>query len=216
MTRNGVRVVGRLVGSCLVLVSSGCHLVVGDFETESGAGGCVEGAFSCDGATLQQCTDQVWVPFQVCSQPELCLATDGRCQECGPGQHRCTGQRLEQCNSTLDGWALVEDCASDLVCDETSASCVTCRAGTARCASDGVTLETCNVNASNWTSDACTAGCVDEVDDCDYCGDCAFEGRWVCSPCGKVLHCVGGAWRVDKDCARVDRCVVDDSGGYCL
>ncbi len=219
MTRNRVRTAARLVAPIWLLLGAGCHLLAGDFETE-GAGGrdavCEEESFACDGATLQQCTNQEWVSIQVCNQPELCLADEGRCQECSAGEHRCVGQRLEQCNVSLDGWTLVIDCDPSFVCDDVAADCVTCKAGSARCASDGVTLETCNVSASGWTSDTCALGCVDEPDDCDYCSDCAPDGRWVCSPCGKVLQCQGGAWRFDQDCLHVEQCIIDGTGGYCI
>ncbi len=216
MASNGMRTVTRLLTPILALLTPGCHLVVGDFDTES-SGECVDGQFTCTLDLLERCVDQTWVTEQTCGRPELCSAGEGRCQACAINETRCLDQRLELCNATLDGWTLLTECAAPLTCDATLSSCVACRAGSARCTSDGITLQTCSVNAQTWTTDSCgSQGCVDEPEDCDYCLDCAPEGRWVCSPCGKVLRCEGAQWRVVEDCLDVNQCVVQGSGGYCI
>ena len=202
------------VAAILSLFGSGCHLLVGDFEIEEAA--CADGTFSCAGVTLQQCSNRTWVPLQECNRADLCAAEEGRCRECSAGDFRCQGQLLEQCNATLDGWDTNQQCDPALLCDADAGRCVTCKSRTARCTTDGAAVETC-VGESGWTSDNCgTLGCVDEPGDCDYCRDCAPEGRLVCSPCGKVLRCEGAQWRAVEDCLVVDQCVTSGSSWYCM
>lgn len=206
----------------LLLVSVGCHLVWGDFEAAKGdppAGAtCTEGLFTCDDAgALLQCRDAAWTPFAVCGRPDWCLASEGRCRVCEPGRFGCEAQQLLQCSAAGDAWMPLQVCPASLVCDAASGTCAACRAGAAHCTSDGLALETCNPGASGWTLENCgIGGCVDEPDDCDYCSNCAPEGRWVCSPCGKVLLCEGSQWRELASCGRAELCVVDTSSGYCL
>ncbi|HOU89871.1 MAG TPA: hypothetical protein PLU22_02435 [Polyangiaceae bacterium] len=206
----------------LLLASVGCHLVWGDFEAAkegtSANPTCTEGHFTCDDAGgLQQCRNATWTPFAACGRPEWCLASEGRCRVCEPGSFACEAQQLLQCSAAGDAWAPFQSCPASLVCDAVNGACATCRAGAAHCTSDRLALETCNTSASSWTLENCgTSGCVDEPDDCDYCGDCAPEGRWVCSPCGKVLRCEGSQWREVANCGRPETCVVEASSGYCV
>lgn len=207
--------------SLLMLPTGGCHLLWGDFETTEEARPdrvCTEGTFACgEDGTLQECRDATWAFLEVCEEPDWCRQDEGRCLVCKPGTRRCDPHRLLQCSDAGDAWVPVLECPAPLVCDEMSASCATCSAGAARCTSDGLALETCNTSASGWTLDNCGAGgCADEPNDCDYCSNCAPDGHWVCSPCGKVLYCEGSQWRVTVDCGRVEECVVDSTSGYCI
>jgi hypothetical protein len=214
---------GRVAAAALLLwpLSAGCHLVLGDFETTTSEAtsspSCEEGAFACDSVgTLQQCQNATWVVVAVCEHPAWCREDPGRCQVCEPDSYACEAQQLRQCDATGDAWIPLTDCSAPLVCDETLASCATCKVGSARCDSDGVTIETCNARGTDWLSAGCGAGvCWDEPGDCDYCTSCNDPGRWVCSPCGKVLHCVGAEWVVTDDCGAARQCVIDASGGYC-
>jgi len=205
-----------------LLIGVGCHLVWGDFEVAEGVApavpSCTEGLFICDDAgALQQCRGAAWTPVAECGRPEWCLASEGRCRVCEPGSYACEAQQLLQCSAAGDGWVSVELCPAPLVCDALNGACATCRAGAAHCTADRLALEACNVGASGWTLEPCgSGGCVDELDDCDYCGDCAPDGRWVCSPCGKVLRCEGSLWRELANCGRAELCVVETSTGYCV
>jgi hypothetical protein len=204
-----------LVGSLtLVFPSASCHLWLDDFEAADAL--CAEGAFACDGRSLQICLDGAWTASEVCDESDLCHEDWGRCLQCKPDTYRCDGQQLQRCARAGDGWTEIVECAEPLVCNDETATCVTCLAGTARCLADATALGTCNSNASGWSSITFGAtGCVDEPGDCDYCSNCSDEGRWVCSPCGKVLHCEDSVWHVIVDCLRVEQCVVDSSSGYC-
>ena len=220
--RETASVIARVAGLVVAISSAGCHMVFGDFEVvEQGTGGggatCQTGDFRCNGAMLQSCSQGIWTDFQACPQPEYCLAAEGRCQICKAGGHRCDGQILQECNAAEDGWTTVLECETDLVCDEDEQECVTCKKGSARCFDDLTGLETCNANQSGWTTERCGAeGCVNETGDCDYCAGCSPEGKWRCSPCGKVLQCKGGRWEEQNDCQRVGLCIVDSSGAaYC-
>ncbi len=108
------------------------------------------GSARCNGLQLLVCTAGSQGEFessQDCDTPELCADTlrscDGgscTCREgiCGPGEVRCQGNDLVQCNAGQNGFNVLETCPAGLCnagqrrCDECSGNGSTCVSGNRR------------------------------------------------------------------------------------
>ncbi len=153
---------------------------------------CTPGEVSCNGAVLEVCTPSGHDALVSCATSALCddlvAQTCGEdlvgcdvsaaaCPEpvCAPNELRCTGTRLEVCNSGRNGWDFVDECVTAGVCQLTLAnpvavSCVEppCNPGDRICSPQGAILE-CNADRTAYSVqrdqclsvDLCTpAGCT--------------------------------------------------------
>jgi len=133
---------------------------------------CTPLAVDCVGKTPRTCDSTGrWKPGTACSgSTPVCRA--GTCVPgaCSSGDHRCTGDILEQCNSELTGFDPVRVCPPGL-CDATGKECDECKSGTAECigetprACDSTghwrTLTACSGSTPLCRSGVCSAGaCV--------------------------------------------------------
>jgi hypothetical protein len=166
---------------------------------------CIQGEISCNGATLQRCNDGPTGhdELQTCATAALCddlvraacgdnpLGCEvGACPAplCEPGQLRCSGARLELCNSGRNGWDFVDECVTTGVCEQTrqnpaAQSCLEplCDVGDIICSASGARLA-CNTERTEYSvaisqcrsADECTPqGC--QADVCSV-GDLSCNG----------------------------------------
>lgn len=94
-----------------------------------------------------------------CAVPFLC--TNGLCspaagRQCEPGDRRCDGTALEECDTATATFAVKELCATG--CSEGACLPPTCAEGDRRC--QGGVLEGCRPDRAGWTYlEVCAAGC---------------------------------------------------------
>ena len=154
---------------------------------------CTPGTLQCNGTLLQVCNaSQMWQTQQVCAQ--TCDPVAKACSEavtCVAAAQRCTGNVVEECNSTGTAWLAVENCAVGC----TSGLCTgACTPAATRC--NGMTPETCNAVGTAWTpGTACTTYCV--------AGGCAQGGLTINANANATLD--GEVW-IDGDV------VIENSG----
>jgi hypothetical protein len=167
------------------------------------------GASDCSGtpsfrcqpdASLQACTDGVWVTIDTCTRPALCQPTLGVCDVCADGERTCTGSELGVCTADHTAFAPVATCVDPLYCDPTADHCVACSVGQARC--NGAYLAVCNADRTAWDlrAQSCALGCqvVDGIT--DYCNDCTADSPSACTTPTTLRSCVSGRWKA-TDCS---------------
>ncbi|HLV66165.1 MAG TPA: hypothetical protein VKY73_10145, partial [Polyangiaceae bacterium] len=98
---------------------------------------CTPGAFRCNEAQLEQCTEQqTWALVKACETAALCSAQQdqatgawtGDCREpaCALGETRCNPTNpavLEQCNADRTGFQMLRLCMSGALCNAVDARC---------------------------------------------------------------------------------------------
>ncbi|MFC1642851.1 hypothetical protein ACFL5O_09245, partial [Myxococcota bacterium] len=157
-------------------------------------------------AQLERCDPlsvQGWGVVEACASAEHCDSARGRCLACLPGQHRCSGWKLERCAPDGTGWEWQEDCPSAAYCDSRSAQCLDCLPGEAFCS--GATLYTCNSQHSGWDLRQCgsPAQCNATVATCRTC----FPGELDCNE-GELRRCTEAlAWESVDQCATQALCL---------
>ncbi len=116
---------------------------------------CKAGATDCDGKTPRSCdTTGRWKAGTTCSgSTPVCRAGICAPGACATGDHRCTGDILEQCNTELTGFDPVKVCPSGL-CDSTGKECDECKSGSADCV--GNTPRACDSTGHWKTLTACS------------------------------------------------------------
>jgi hypothetical protein len=148
-------------------------------------GECRQGEVSCSGATPRVCNATLtgWDDLPACESAAHCSTQATQCPEgapcclvepCAPGELRCNGGSMEECQADLSGWAPLTTCGTQELCESSLAACgpgaasCTCQApvcseGETRC--DGSTLQVCNTGRTDWdfvstcnTPELCTAG----------------------------------------------------------
>lgn len=141
---------------------------------------CVENAVSCEGDALSVCdaTGSAFVSQTPCGQG-LCDDVAEVCHACAVGQHRCSGARLEVCNTARTGWDLADTCETEALCDAGNQVCVpsACTANTVTCV--GGLLSTCNASGTGFSSQQmCGVGlCNQAAQRCDAC----TAGQYRCT-----------------------------------
>lgn len=118
----------------------------GGVEAAGGAGGeagaselgCTrdeEGRAQCTpGGDLQTCHQGAYQVEASCGEGR-CNATRRRCLECAPGQFRCNGAQLEQCNLEGAAYEVVRLCSDEAACvaDQDTGFCAVCEPETMVC-----------------------------------------------------------------------------------
>ena len=179
---------------------------------------CTDATYSCKGAVLRQCKDNVWVEIKECSGAKpMCSATKGDCVDsCDEGALKCSSTRKTLMVCKDNAWVEETACyQKDMICMERNgvAACeasvcsdgVTCKANTLRvCQGNTYTVEqTC---LSSQTCDVSSKSCVDKP-------ECA-KGEYKCE--SQVLYSCSAAsrWQKDKTCVNPQIC--DASSGKCV
>jgi hypothetical protein len=116
---------------------------------------CTPGEYQCNGTVLRQCRpDRSWTPGTDCVTAALCDASGGRCIEpaCAkPGDFKCEGNELFECNVQQTRWEPRGTCASAKLCNAASKQCdmpVCTEPGLLRCA--GQELVECSKDLDAW------------------------------------------------------------------
>lgn len=169
---------------------------------------CTPGTHRCDPAApqrLQVCdplTSTGWVTVLTCESAEACLADVGHCLLCTPGEHRCNGWKLEECNQAGTAWVGLIECDSPEKCDSRSVQCSECVSGEAYCS--GAMLLACNVNRDGYEATEC-----ETADQCNVasmsCRNC-FPGEVQCN-LEELVRCSDDAtWQLVENCGTAARC----------
>ncbi|HYO93320.1 MAG TPA: hypothetical protein VER33_02360 [Polyangiaceae bacterium] len=161
---------------------------------------CQPGEYQCSETQLQLCGDDLkWKVSATCASAALCSVTadrrSGACAEPGcplPGQHRCSGNRLQRCALDQSRWDDVELCASASLCDAAAADLQVGAGDYATCR-----LPACNAGQFNCETGSprpCNAertGWAEAVMDCTA-GPSCNVATGDCSPCvAGAAHCSG-------------------------
>ncbi len=129
------------------------------------------GSARCQGAQLLVCTQGNQGEFErseLCETGPLCQQTlsqcgsdGGACQcsdrECLPGEVRCSGNTLEQCNAGRTAFERVASCGPGL-CDQGSGQCDVCFAGQLSCDQNG-NLRQCSQDGQRFVGQPTPARC---------------------------------------------------------
>jgi hypothetical protein len=131
-----------------------CMSGAGDQVAGCIAPACSAGQFTCNGAVLQSCTDDLttYAVADVCLSAAHCDKDTGTCKEvpCQPGETRCNDKTLERCNDDQTAWAPQTEvpCQTLELCEVTRQTGATtcqppaCEVGAVLC--DGSTITQCN------------------------------------------------------------------------
>ncbi len=172
------------------------------------------GDYSCNGAVLSKCADDLsgYVAVTTCTSAELCDATDKRCNDpiCTPaGSYQCfdvsvdgnVESQLRQCNAGQTAWVDVGDaCPAGQFCSNDAADpgCKTSCPSSTRC--NGSELQTCTAD-SGWVHQATCA--TTNLCNCTLDGSCA--GGTGSDGCG-VAICGGSLPAEQCDGAELQSC----------
>ena len=204
------------------------------------------GDYTCSGATLSKCADDLsgYTQVSVCASPDLCDATDKRCNDpvCMPAStYQCfdvsvngaVQSQLRQCNAGLTAWVDVGDpCPVGQFCsnDASDPGCKTTCPSSTRC--NGTELQACTAD-SGWvhqatcaTSDLCTCtldGSCAAGKGSDGCGVALCGGSLPIYECSgaELERCDDGrnAWNDQANCGDPTLCYPGASpafnNGYC-
>ena len=128
----------RLLGASILLLATGCQLVLGDFTLQGtpsepavtlGAV-CAPNTYRCDGSQLETCSSdrKAWDDVAACGSPDQCDPTAGTCRTCAFGEFACNGTVLQTCDAMGHWQAQATPCDSPELChvaaDRKSGSCV--------------------------------------------------------------------------------------------
>lgn len=130
--------------------------------TGTTCGTCGKDEHTCEGAYLFVCKNGAFVKEKYCLTAVNCDAVAGVCKDtiCIPGEFRCDGKTLQQCD--INGTALqtISNCA--VSCNAGEKRCDPCPAGTGDCVGD--VPRTCGDSGTWSVGTACDPGmCVDGV-----------------------------------------------------
>jgi len=135
-------------------------------------------------------------PPEECSEAAL---LDGSCVvSCAPGMVRCNSNLLQRCNIEGDAWTLLNQCASEALCDPMAGRCTTpaCAAEEHRCTQDGQ-LQVCRADRSGF----------ELREQCRSAAYCITEpGRQRCAE----TECRAGRQRCNG--AQIEECRADRTG----
>jgi hypothetical protein len=152
-----------------------CMSGAGDQVAGCIAPACNAGQFTCNGAVLQSCTDDLttYAVTDVCLSAAHCDKDSGSCKEvpCQPGETRCNDKALERCNADQTAWEPVTEapCETTELCEVTrqtaAASCQPpiCEAGAVQC--DGSIITQCNAGRT----------AMEPIDDCQTAALCQLS-----------------------------------------
>jgi len=144
---------------------------------------CLPSAKGCAGDVPRTCDSSgKWMSLAACSGGTP-VCKDGSCipAVCALGDHRCSGDVLEQCNSTRTAFDPVRVCAVGM-CDATGKECNECTPGTADCV--GSTPRACD-SSGKWKSLTACSG-MTPVCKSGVCTAFCLSGEHRCS--GDVLE----------------------------
>jgi hypothetical protein len=116
----------RLLGATILLVSTGCQLVLGDFTVEGTPSPpakpldtvCAPNTYLCSGNQLQTCSDDrsEWKGIADCASADQCDPTAGTCRTCAAGEFACNGATLQTCDATGHWQPNATPCDSPELC----------------------------------------------------------------------------------------------------
>ncbi|MFZ5788093.1 MAG: carboxypeptidase-like regulatory domain-containing protein [Acidobacteriota bacterium] len=161
---------------------------------------CTINTTKCSGTQIQTCelkptgcTD--WSSPAACPGGAACANDKCPGGSCTPGELRCTGNVLEQCNASGQ-WQSQQICAQS--CDAVKKQCVvsvTCTAGTRRC--NGTQVQICNATGTAWlTSETCNVSCQGGL--CT--GACTPGAKRCNGPTPETCNTTGNAWTTGTAC----------------
>ncbi len=153
---------------------------------------CKSGQTSCDGATLRTCTSAGKWSTTGTSCANGCIDDDANdyCAECRMGDKTCSGKNLLSC--TAEG-RFGDAVACELGCH--GKACDVCKAGDARCGSDG--LEQC-MDGQWGVGMSCANGCFG-TEPSASCGECAMNDT-KCADTMSSQVCKDGKWGTATRC----------------
>lgn len=186
-----------------------------------------EEEYACDGVQLTRCNDNgdEYVPVKTCSTEALCNPVAGDCTAaaCGPGQMRCSGNDLHQCNSDQTAFELVETCGEGL-CDAAAGACNVCVPLSARCEARGVSV-VCDAEGTQIDRQECPADkpiCAGEGEcvECGAASDCSVNercesGRCTCPGSPDLTSDRNNCGSCGNGCSPNEDCVLGRCEVYC-
>jgi hypothetical protein len=115
----------RLLGATILLLSTGCQLVLGDFTLEGTptppaklGSACAPNTYRCTGNQLETCSPDrgSWAPVAECASADQCDPAAGACRPCTFGELACNGATLETCDASGRWQAQGTPCESAELC----------------------------------------------------------------------------------------------------
>jgi len=147
---------------------------------------CTVGGKDCVGAIPRACdASGTWTSLAACGgttpicKEGVCAAT-----ACAAGDHRCSGDTLEQCNSTLTGFDPVKVCPAGM-CDATGKECNECAPGASDCL--GSTPRACD-STGHWKALTTCSGTT-PVCKSGVCTAVCSSGEYRCSASSSLERC---------------------------
>lgn len=150
---------------------------------------CASGAGTCDGA--------------------------GTCLVCNPGQYRCSGGVIQQCNATHTGFTQVVDCGSSALCNPAGPPCYACVPGTSCDPTNPHAVITCAADhMTKTTSTDNTKFCVNgqfvqcrDVNDCTPPDNPCMAATCTANACATAGKSAGASCAGDGSCDSAGRCI---------
>lgn len=202
----------RFVGASMLLVSTGCQVLLGDFTLENAPSearielgdACEPNTYVCDGAVLKTCSNDrtAWTTVSECDSPDHCDPTAGACRTCTAGDAACNGNVLETCNA-MGQWQEKSLCDTPELCtvtpDRKFGSCKASPCDQAEHICAGNLLERCSPGRDRLTLvDRCASAALCDVSKAD--AEAAMGQRGTCRP----PQCLIGQFACDG--ATLERC----------
>ncbi len=114
----------RLFGATILLLSTGCQLVLGDFTLEGTpstpvelGSACAPNTYRCTDNHLETCAPNrsEWTSVADCASADDCDPTAGTCRTCAFGEFACNGATLQTCDAS-GHWQTQATCDSAELC----------------------------------------------------------------------------------------------------
>jgi hypothetical protein len=193
-------------GASMLVVASGCQVVLGDFAVDDAkpvaavlGDVCEPDAVRCTGERLETCSPdrQAWDLRELCASADQCDPGAAACRACTPGEWACSDSTLESCDATQH-WQVQATCSSPELCsvkaDRTAGSCgqLVCDPGAHRC--DGNRLLRCTSGGEKLTLvERCASAELCDAASAD--AQATQAGRGGCLPpaCGLGTFACDGA-----------------------
>jgi hypothetical protein len=211
---------GRLIGASILLFSTGCQLVLGDF-TLAGAPSeppapvgtaCTPNTYRCTDNRLQTCSADrtAWDDVAQCASADQCDPTAGTCRTCAFDEFACNGSVLQKCDAMGHWQAQGTPCDSPELCqvtvDRKSGGCAKspCPAGNGHSCTDN-RLERCSASRDQLSL-------VDRCGSAALCDPAKADAQTAAGTLGtcEPLKCSFGQFACEG--TALERCNDDQSG----